>query len=106
LSFCYSDFLTIFRDLNRRGTPRTAFEFARLLFSLDPHTDPLGALLHLDFLAIKAKQADWLLGMWNAYSKMGLGKGGETQFDVTMLPGWCWSRALALFEKEGEADDV
>lgn len=96
----------MYRDLNRRGTPRTAFEFARLLFSLDPHTDPHGALLHLDYLAIKAKQAEWLLSVWDAYANMGLGKGGEVRFDVTILPGWCWSRALALFEKEGETDNA
>ncbi|KAF8486516.1 transcriptional repressor TCF25-domain-containing protein [Gautieria morchelliformis] len=89
-------------DLNRRGTPRTAFEFARLLLTLEPHTDPHGALLHLDYLAIKAGQAQWLLGVWDAYANMDLGKDGEARFDVTILPGWCWSRALALFEKEDE----
>lgn len=94
------------RDLNRRGTPRTAFEFARMLFALEPHTDPHGALLHLDYLAIKARQTEWLLGVWDAHANMDLGRGGERQFDVTILPGWCWSRALALFEKEGEAHAV
>lgn len=93
-------------DLNRRGTPRTAFEYARLLFALDPYTDPHGALLHLDFLAIKAKQTDWLLSVWDTYSEMDLGKTGEASFDPTILPGWAWSRALALFEQEGESDSV
>ncbi|KAF8582034.1 DUF654-domain-containing protein [Ramaria rubella] len=92
-------------DLNRRGTPRTAFEFARLLYGLDPHTDPHGALLHLDYLAIKAKQGDWLLDLWDAYAKMDVDREGEVRFDVTILPGWCWARALALFEKEGELDE-
>ncbi|KIJ38688.1 hypothetical protein M422DRAFT_75928 [Sphaerobolus stellatus SS14] len=94
-------------DLNRRGTPRTAFEYARLLLSLDPYTDPHGALLHLDYLAIKANQIDWLLGVWDAYTKMGLGKEetGEHRVDPTLLPGWMWSRALALFEQEGESGD-
>ncbi|KAF8522449.1 DUF654-domain-containing protein [Hysterangium stoloniferum] len=91
-------------DLNRRGTPQTAFEFARLSYSLDPHTDPHGALLHLDSLAIKAKKTDWLLGLWDAFENTAIGRDGAARFDVTLLPGWHWSRALALFEREGESD--
>ena len=83
--------LLMSRDLNRRGTPRTAFEFARLLFTLEPHTDPHGALLHLDYLAIKARQIEWLLGVWDTYTSMKLGKDGEARFDVTILPGWSGS---------------
>jgi Transcriptional repressor TCF25 len=105
-SILISNLLILCRDLNRRGTPRTAFEFARLLLTLEPHTDPHGAFLHLDYLAIKAGQVQWLLGMWDAYVNMDLGKEGEAQFDVTILPGWCWSRALALFEKEEEGHAV
>ena len=48
-------------DLQRRGCVRTAFEFARLLYALDPWTDPHGALLHLEFLAIKSGMEEWML---------------------------------------------
>ncbi|KAJ7916300.1 transcriptional repressor TCF25-domain-containing protein [Mycena leptocephala] len=64
-------FLAVHRqttDLQRRGCVRTAFEFARLLLSLDPANDPHGALLHLDFLAIKTGMGQWLLDMFDLYS--------------------------------------
>ncbi|GJJ07877.1 hypothetical protein Clacol_002083 [Clathrus columnatus] len=98
-------------DLNRRGTPQTAFEFARLLLGLDPHTDPQGALLYLDSFAIKAKQHDWLLKLWNTHEdimnvQQNSSENKKRRFNVTLLPGWHWSRALALFEQEGERDNA
>lgn len=92
-----------YRDLSRRGTPQTAFEFARLLFGLDPYTDPHGSSLYLDSFAIKAKQHDWLLKVWSVYEEMGM---EENQINVTLMPGWNWSKALALFEQEGDRDSV
>ncbi|KAF8429387.1 transcription factor 25, partial [Boletus edulis BED1] len=50
-------FLSIHRqviDLQRRGCPRTAFEHARLLISLEPLSEPHGVYLHLDYLCVKA----------------------------------------------------
>ena len=92
------------RDLQRRGCVRTAFEFARLLFSLDPLTDPHGALLHLDYLALKAGMGQWLLDVWNHYDenldKAPLGYG--MRVDVTSLPGWAYARALALRTIKGQ----
>lgn len=63
-------------------------------------------MLHLDYLAIKANQIDWLLGVWDAYIALNLGKEEESRVDPTVLPGWNYARALALFEKEGESDEV
>ncbi|KAF9777698.1 transcriptional repressor TCF25-domain-containing protein, partial [Thelephora terrestris] len=54
-------------DLHRRGCTRTAFEFAKLLYSLDPWTDPHGSLLHLDGLALKAGMHEWILGVWEYF---------------------------------------
>ena len=38
----------------RRGCPRTALEIGRLLLSLDPTSDPMHTLLHMDAYALKA----------------------------------------------------
>ncbi|KIJ58860.1 hypothetical protein HYDPIDRAFT_101901 [Hydnomerulius pinastri MD-312] len=100
-------FLAIHRqviDLQRRGCPRTAFEHARLLVSLDPLTDPHGVLLHLDYLSMKAGMGDWLLNVWNVY--LG-GEAEETEgcTDPSVLPGWGYARALLLREKEKERKD-
>ena len=86
--------------LQRRGCVRTSFEFARLLYGLDPATDPHGALLHLDYLAVKAGMQQWLLDIWDAQSKF---KDDEWKgrVHVRALPGWAYSRALAMYIKEG-----
>ncbi|KAF9651043.1 DUF654-domain-containing protein [Thelephora ganbajun] len=85
-------------DLYRRGCTRTAFEFAKLLYSLDPWTDPHGSLLHLDGLAVKAGRHDWILDIWEYF---------ETNRDYlegrltpTVLPGWWYTRALAMKIRE------
>ncbi|KAI0792906.1 transcriptional repressor TCF25-domain-containing protein [Abortiporus biennis] len=91
-------FLAVHRnvsDLQRRGCVRTAFEFAKLLYSLDPSTDPHGALLHLDFLAIKTGMTQWLLDIWKIHGEMGESLSGK--FSVRALPGWAYARALAMF---------
>ncbi|KAI0002896.1 transcriptional repressor TCF25-domain-containing protein [Russula compacta] len=91
-------------DLQRRGIYRTAFEFARLLLSLDPWSDPHGAYLHLDFLAIKSGMHSWLLSFSEIFSPVILKKPCsssevEPRFGhapVCALPGWAYARALAL----------
>lgn len=50
----------------RRGTWRTALEWCKLVFGLDT-TDPHGMLLWIDYLAVKSKQAEWLLTFLDAY---------------------------------------
>ncbi|EKM58976.1 uncharacterized protein PHACADRAFT_249116 [Phanerochaete carnosa HHB-10118-sp] len=99
-------FLAIHRqvsDLQRRGCVRTAFEFARLLFGLDPAIDPHGSLLHLDFLTIKAGMHQWLLDLWDTQCQMGAEWQGRAH--VRALPGWAYARALALFILEEERKD-
>ena len=44
------------KNLGQRGTWRTAYEWAKLLLSLDPEGDPYGILLMLDQLAIRSAQ--------------------------------------------------
>ncbi|EMD31786.1 hypothetical protein CERSUDRAFT_144628 [Gelatoporia subvermispora B] len=93
-------------DLQRRGCVRTAFEFGRLLYALEPWTDPHGALLHLDFLAIKAGMHDWLLKLWDLFATQPDGS-YRNRLQVTALPGWSYARALALYiEEESKGDKV
>ncbi|KAF7331094.1 hypothetical protein MVEN_02449700 [Mycena venus] len=110
-------FLAVHRqttDLQRRGCVRTAFEFARLLYhdflsieseadlvvrrlSLDPLNDPHGALLHLDFLAVKTGMGQWLLDMFDLYStRRSKPQTKDARADPSLLPGWSYARALAL----------
>ncbi|KAI0693502.1 transcriptional repressor TCF25-domain-containing protein [Cytidiella melzeri] len=99
-------FLAIHRqvaDLQRRGCVRTAFEFARLLYGLDPSTDPHGALLHLDYLAIKAGMSQWLLDVWSAQSNF-TGDEWKGRPHVRALPGWAYARALAIYSQEESHD--
>ncbi|RDB20291.1 Transcription factor 25 [Hypsizygus marmoreus] len=94
-------FLAIHRqiaDLQRRGCVRTAFEFARLLYSLDPWNDPHGALYHLDLLALKAGMGQWLLDVYDHFAKRReqQTEKADTRMDPSVLPGFMFSRALAL----------
>ncbi|KAJ7740604.1 transcriptional repressor TCF25-domain-containing protein [Mycena metata] len=101
-------FLAVHRqttDLQRRGCVRTAFEFARLLLSLDPQNDPHGALLHLDFLAVKTGMGQWLLDMFDLYATRRSGpRTKDARADPSLLPGWSYARALAL-RAAGKAKD-
>jgi hypothetical protein len=73
---------------------RTAFEFAKILWSLDPWTDPQGALLHLDFLAVKADQHQWFREVEEAWEEICLEK--KNLLPLDSIPGWTWSKALLL----------
>jgi hypothetical protein len=53
--------LTVWRyllNLGQRGTWRTAYEWAKLLLSLDQTTDPYGMTLMIDQLALRARHHD------------------------------------------------
>ncbi|KLT44840.1 DUF654-domain-containing protein [Cutaneotrichosporon oleaginosum] len=85
--------------LGRRGCWVTAFNFAKLLFALDPEGDPHCAALWLDFLAVKAKQGSWLLQMLEQR---------ETSRAAALwhgYPGMAWARALALRQEEDARKD-
>ena len=98
----------IFRDLQRRGCLRTSFEFARLLYALDPWTDPHGSLLHLDYLAIKAGMTQWLIDLWDVFEPEVRKDTVDTKSPYVqrimpnLLPGIAYSHALALFIHEGD----
>ncbi|KAG7092016.1 hypothetical protein E1B28_008399 [Marasmius oreades] len=82
-------------DLTRRGLSRTAFEFARLLWALDPWTDPHGALFHLEFLASKGMRG-WMEDVSQVFESQQVQKEIEDKLHPTILPGWTWSRAVVM----------
>jgi hypothetical protein len=84
-------FLALFRHtifVSSRGCWRTAFEISKLLLSLDPTNDPLGALLMIDYYALRSNQYEYLVQLyeeWNASRQL------------EWLPNFAFSYALALF---------
>ncbi|KAL9544445.1 hypothetical protein MBANPS3_007623 [Mucor bainieri] len=103
-----SFFLAVFRQIQfliRRGCWKTAFEFNKLLFSLDPVSDPLGALLSLDYHALSAKDYEYVLKMQAEWKT----DGRLYPVDLADMPNFAYSSAYAKFkmsEKSKNAEDV
>ncbi|PHH63253.1 hypothetical protein CDD81_6110 [Ophiocordyceps australis] len=57
------------KSLVRKGTYRTALEWAKLLFSLDPK-DPYGLRHYIHVLGIRAYEAHWLIDFVSALDQM------------------------------------
>ena len=77
---------------------RTAFEFSRLMYSLDPWNDPHGSLFHLDYLSIKSGMHQWLLDTYDVFTERRSNPQYEqdARLNPIILPGWAYARALAL----------
>ncbi|KAK8850487.1 hypothetical protein IAR55_004405 [Kwoniella newhampshirensis] len=80
--------------LGRRGCWVTAFNFAKLLFALDPEGDPHGAAFWLDFLAVKSGNGAWLLSMLEQ------GHTNSAAASWYAYPGMAYAKALALRAEE------
>lgn len=80
--------------LTRRGCWKTAFEFNKLLFSLDPTSDPLGALLSLDFHALSSKDFDYVVKMQADWKT----DGDLYPAEMTNMPNFAYSAAYAKFK--------
>ena len=55
--------------LGRKGCNKTALEFCKLFLCLDPQVDPYGVLLRVDYYAIRAKEASYLLSFLERYPR-------------------------------------
>lgn len=77
------------RNLEQRGTWKTAYEWAKLLLQLDPESDPYGVTLMIDQLALRGRQHEQFLSMTE-----------EEHYGRTWshLPNICISRTLALLK--------
>jgi tetratricopeptide (TPR) repeat protein len=87
-------FIALFRHiqyLSRRGCYKTALEFTKMLFSLDPEDDPLATLLFFDFYCLKAEDYSYFIDFYDVFKN---GKGLEH------LPSFCYSQALSHWELE------
>lgn len=106
----------------RRGCPRSAFELCRLVLSLD-RRDPVGALLLLDYAALRSKQWAWLLEIYiesfaalqsrlkrAAKSPPALVPSGKLAVELALrcatLPSIAFSAALASLFLDVEASEV
>ncbi|XP_009991190.1 PREDICTED: transcription factor 25, partial [Tauraco erythrolophus] len=84
-------FLALFKHLmflEKRGCPRTALEFCKLILSLDPENDPLCVLLLIDFLALRAREYTFLTRMFQEW---------ESHRNLSQLPNFAFSVPLAYF---------
>ncbi|XP_053684190.1 transcription factor 25 [Sabethes cyaneus] len=93
-------FVTLFKHsqyLESRACSRTALEVAKLILSFDPINDPLAVILIIDYYAIRAKQYEWLVQLYEEW---------EVTNNLSQLPNMAYSYALALFHlKQMEAAD-
>ncbi|NXE42078.1 TCF25 factor, partial [Ptilorrhoa leucosticta] len=84
-------FLALFKHLmflEKRGCPRTALEFCKLILSLDPENDPLCVLLLIDFLSLRAKEYTFLTRLFQEW---------ESHRNLSQLPNFAFSVPLAYF---------
>jgi len=70
LNQVFGDCLVKYIDiLGRKGCCRTGLEFSKLLLGLSPKTDLFGALLRIDYFAIRAKEFNYLLYLIENFDK-------------------------------------
>uniref|UniRef100_A0AAY4E4Y4 Transcription factor 25 n=1 Tax=Denticeps clupeoides TaxID=299321 RepID=A0AAY4E4Y4_9TELE len=84
--------------LERRGCPRTALEFCKLILNLDPENDPLCMLLLVDFLCLRCREYAALIRLFEEW---------EAHRNLSQLPNFAFSVALSHFhlsQKEEEAE--
>ncbi|XP_015729867.1 transcription factor 25 isoform X2 [Coturnix japonica] len=84
-------YLALFKHLmflEKRGCPRTALEFCKLILSLDPENDPLCVLLMIDFLSLRAREYAFLTRMFQEW---------ESHRNLSQLPNFAFSVPLAYF---------
>ena len=74
--------------IGERGCTRTALEFCKVLFSLDPIDDPLAILLLLDYYAIRSEEYNYLIRFTTEENQ---------RFKLEGLPNFAYSSALAYF---------
>ncbi|KAM3625293.1 uncharacterized protein V6R79_009770 [Siganus canaliculatus] len=81
--------------LEKRGCPRTAFEYCKLILSLDPDSDPLCMLLLIDFLALRSREYQPLLQLYQEW---------EEHRNLSQLPNFAFSTALCHFHLSQQED--
>ncbi|VDN06692.1 unnamed protein product [Thelazia callipaeda] len=85
------------RNLLDRRCFKTALEVAKLIYRLDPVSDPLAILLIIDMIAIKAKEYEYLIQLYNTL---------VVPRNLDKLPNFAYSVPLAHFLLFCETEDV
>lgn len=91
-------FVVLFKHaqyLEGRACSRTALEIAKLIMTFNPETDPLAMILVIDYYALRAKQHEWLVQLYNEW---------EGTHNLSQLPNMAYSYALALFYLHKDGD--
>uniref|UniRef100_A0A8I3MZ46 Transcription factor 25 n=1 Tax=Canis lupus familiaris TaxID=9615 RepID=A0A8I3MZ46_CANLF len=83
--------------LEKRGCPRTALEFCKLILSLEPDEDPLCMLLLIDHLALRARNYEYLIRLFQEW-EVGAHR------NLSQLPNFAFSVPLAYFLLSQQAD--
>nr|XP_031292579.1 transcription factor 25 isoform X1 [Camelus dromedarius] len=81
--------------LEKRGCPRTALEYCKLILSLEPDEDPLCMLLLVDHLALRARSYEYLIHLFQEW---------EAHRNLSQLPNFAFSVPLAYFLLSQQAD--
>ncbi|KAI1904218.1 hypothetical protein AGOR_G00003410 [Albula goreensis] len=74
--------------LEKRGCPRTALEYCKLILSLDPDNDPLCMLLLVDFLSLRSREYSSLIRLYEEW---------EVHRNLSQLPNFAFSVALSYY---------
>ncbi|KAM0755682.1 DUF654-domain-containing protein [Meredithblackwellia eburnea MCA 4105] len=82
--------------LVKRGTWRTACEWAKIALGAGGEADPVGMLCFIDFLAPKAKQNTWFLDLLVALPA------AYPEMRIEAYPGLAYAKALCLRSMEEE----
>ncbi|GAA5855614.1 hypothetical protein JCM8547_001618 [Rhodosporidiobolus lusitaniae] len=85
--------------LVKRGTWRTAFEWAKIGLGIGGDADPVGMMCWLDFLAPKASQNDWFFKLLNALDE------AYPDMRVQNYPGVWFAKALCVRNQEEAAKE-
>ncbi|KAG5269948.1 hypothetical protein AALO_G00186940 [Alosa alosa] len=81
--------------LEKRGCPRTALEYCKLILSLDPDNDPLCMLLLVDFLCLRCREYSPLIRLYEEW---------EVHRNLSQLPNFAFSVALSYFQLSLQED--
>ncbi|KAM4833775.1 ribosome quality control complex subunit TCF25 isoform 2-T2 [Thomomys bottae] len=81
--------------LEKRGCPRTALEYCKLILSLEPDEDPLCMLLLVDHLALRARNYEYLIHLFQEW---------EAHRNLSQLPNFAFSVPLAYFLLSQQTD--
>ncbi|XP_012690127.2 transcription factor 25 [Clupea harengus] len=81
--------------LEKRGCPRTALEYCKLILSVDPDNDPLCMLLLVDFLCLRCREYSALIRIYEEW---------EVHRNLSQLPNFAFSVALSYYHLSLQED--